>query len=53
MALVSSSPVAKHRQPPLIDQRSPIGLSKMPASTDDAIISTVIGKNASAIRNPE
>ena len=52
-ALVSSSPVAKHRQPPLIDQRSPAGLSQIPASTDDVIISTAIGKNASAIWNPE
>ena len=52
-ALVSSSPAAKAKQPALIDQRSPAVLSYLPASTDDVIISIVMGKNASAIRNPE
>jgi hypothetical protein len=51
VVLVSSSPAAKLRQPALIDQRSPAGLSQMPASTDDVIINTVIGKNGQCDRS--
>ena len=45
----SASPPAKAAQPPTIDQRTSRTLVQRPASSEAAIISTVIGRNTPAI----
>src|SRR5215467_8068318 len=51
-ALVHSRPPAKAAQPPMIDPRMSKMLVHRPASSDAAIIRTVIGRNTSAIWPP-
>ena len=43
-------PPANSTQPMVIDQRGPAACVHLPASTDAAIISTVIGKKVAASR---
>ena len=43
-------PAAKSRHPIVIDQRGPARSVQRPASTEDTIIRTVIGRNTAASR---
>jgi hypothetical protein len=51
--LARNSPLANSTQPIAMDHRGPITAVHRPASSDEMIISAVIGRNTTASRYPE